>query len=92
MHRSIRHHPCPQLPAVHGEDRRRTNKQANWVTCNNSAMAAEKRKGWILLREVLVSFLNEEVSEQGLKDGESSIDEVGGEEEKGGGSNQEHKL
>lgn len=55
-------------------------------------MAAEKRKRWILLREVLVSFLNEVVSEQGLRDGESSIDEVGGEEEKGGGSNQEHKL
>lgn len=75
-----------------GKTEKEPISKAYWVTCNNSAMAAEKRKRWILLREVLVSFLNEVVSEQGLRDGESSIDEVGGEEEKGGGSNQEHKL
>lgn len=56
-----------------GETDKEPISKANWVTCDNSAMAAEKRKRRILLREVLASFLNEGASEQGLRDGEMRL-------------------
>lgn len=68
-----------------GKTEKEPINKANWVTCNNSAMAAEETQRWILLREVLLSFLSKVASELGLRDDKSSIDEVlGGRRKKGG--------